>query len=1115
MSGEASRGLRRLAAALAALVLLACAAHPLPASVTISSDTYVGPADTTYDGQSVTVSDCTLTIDGAHSLADLAVVSNGRVTHTSYSGDPDQRLDLSVAGDLTIESGSSVDASYRGYPRNEGPGAGGAGGYIGTDAGSGGFGGNGGSSTGPGGVAYGSITEPADWGSGGHDLFFPGGAGGGRIRLNVGGRLVVNGAISSNGDSPSLHPWGQAGCGSGGSIWITAAVIEGSGSITARGGGAAYLATGGGGGRIAIHCGTNSFTGTLSASGGPGAYPGGAGSIYTRAGSSAAGVVLIDNEGPAGAPTPLTFAAPVELTVRRGARAVLAAGTTLRSLACDAGVLTAHNGASSLIASVNGNAALSNASTVLGNVTLEVGGDLFVSQDSRFDAYQAGFPPGEGPGAGQTGGYIGTDASAGGHGGNGADGLNPGGAAYGSLTQPTEWGSGGRNHFTPGGYGGGAVRLAAGGTLTLNGVIDCNGGPSIIDGWGSSGAGAGGSVYLSCGTLAGTGSISANGGGGGVGGGGGRVALHYGASTFTGTVTAFGGDASKPGGAGTIFIRAGSDPGGVVLIDNGGRHGAWTPLEMPQRLDVTLARGAVGYSAGEISVRSLVMNGAELRKTGSRISDRLRLSASGNLIVSGSSRILGNCTLSAAGNALIEAGSEISADADGYGPAQGPGAGGTGAVLGGGAGHGAAGSPNGDGFPGLPYGSPTNPVEPGSGGGGVSSYPGTGPGGTGGGVIRLDVGGTLTLDGEMRANATNGIYADWGGLSGGGSGGSILISCGALAGDGKASVNGGWPRGAGGRIAVYAGANSFSGRLESLGGWEERDCDGTVFLGTGNLPSISEYAQKYYLAGRPTSVRGPDVVLGSPRPVFSLVNAPSGMSIDAYTGAIDWSSPVLPGAGWSGDVTVVASNAFGQAETPLNLLPFPKEMPDGSPVRVGRVVVTARLADCIYLQPHGEIWGIRLHGTAGLPDWNEGDLVRASGTMGTLPTGERFVLSAPEPLPEGQVAGMQPVTIGVRWLGGGDQRDAFGFLMQRGPAGGTGVNTIGRLIRTWGRVSDSSGTSFTLEDGSGVRATVLIRQWMSPPAAGELVSVTGICSLDEQGGRVVLIRKDADVVKLD
>src|SRR5882724_10436545 len=52
------------------------------AAVTFTSDTTITFYNTNYDGQDILLTNCTVTIDGQHSLASLHVLDHGKVTHT-------------------------------------------------------------------------------------------------------------------------------------------------------------------------------------------------------------------------------------------------------------------------------------------------------------------------------------------------------------------------------------------------------------------------------------------------------------------------------------------------------------------------------------------------------------------------------------------------------------------------------------------------------------------------------------------------------------------------------------------------------------------------------------------------------------------------------------------------------------------------------------------------------------------------------------------------------------------------------------------------------------------------------------------------------------------------
>jgi hypothetical protein len=77
------------------------------------------------------------------------------------------------------------------------------------------------------------------------------------------------------------------------------------------------------------------------------------------------------------------------------------------------------------------------------------------------------------------------------------------------------------------------------------------------------------------------------------------------------------------------------------------------------------------------------------------------------------------------------------------------------------------------------------------------------------------VNGTLTVEGSLTANGDDGQA-----YSGGGSGGSIYLAVGTLAGSGvvSASGGGGYGGGGGGRIAIYYHTKSLTGVLSACGG---------------------------------------------------------------------------------------------------------------------------------------------------------------------------------------------------------------------------------------------------------------------------------------------------------
>ena len=552
------------------------------------------------------------------------------------------------AQNVTIDSNSSIFANGKGYGSDGGPGAGGSGDTIRAGGGAG-YGGSGGSSYyAPGGSPYGSISEPSDLGSGGGHgrgtQWATGGAGGGAIRLMVGGTLSVDGALTANGKNGTGRGGffdSASGGGSGGSIYVTAGMLTGSGVISAKGGaGGSYgiaRGSGGGGGRIAIYYNSDTFTGTLSVCGGSGYQYGGAGTIFTKLPSQTYGELLIDNNNNTGAVTPINETITFDnLIVQNKAELNIESNAVLdtTSLTLTSSGIISNNGnliwatstflsgtniitnkghlnAPSLIVvdltfyqrgslniadhsvtvddngvfvsdvpleiggiTVNSGGVLTYSTggadldlTITGNLTVNPGGSIF--------ANGKGYGSDGGPGAGGSGDTIRAGGGAGYGGSGGSSYYAPGGSPYGSISEPSDLGSGGGHgrgtQWATGGAGGGAIRLMVGGTLSVDGALTANGKNGTGRGGffdSASGGGSGGSIYVTAGMLTGSGVISAKGGAGGSygiarggGGGGGRIAIYYNTDTFTGTMSAYGGSGYEAGEDGTIAINPGTNAG--------------------------------------------------------------------------------------------------------------------------------------------------------------------------------------------------------------------------------------------------------------------------------------------------------------------------------------------------------------------------------------------------------------------------------------------------------------------------------------------------------------------------------------------------------------------------
>ncbi len=227
---------------------------------TATMNTFTGDGTVVFTGWNNTLTATEVTLNGTVTHLDQSDIAGTPGVYADWI--PDNRVWI-VCSNLTVTG--AVNANGKGYRpdtviNRSGRGPGG-GPYTGSSSAQGA--GHGGAAArgrdGPGGVAYGSLTVPEDPGSSGgsgYNAAGPvgvGGAGGGAVRIDATGAVVVDGSVTVDGlVSGSNH----AGGGSGGSIYIACATIGGSGTLSARGGNVFGTSNGessaGAGGRIVV-----------------------------------------------------------------------------------------------------------------------------------------------------------------------------------------------------------------------------------------------------------------------------------------------------------------------------------------------------------------------------------------------------------------------------------------------------------------------------------------------------------------------------------------------------------------------------------------------------------------------------------------------------------------------------------------------------------------------------------------------------------------------------------------------------------------------------------------------------------------------------------------------
>ena len=484
----------------------------------------------------------------AFTITGDATLCSGKWTHPAATAATEAlahnyyRLKVSIGGTLTICSGASISVSAKG-----------------TWAKSSGGGGIGGSYGGQGnwGTAFGSLLEPSALGESasttGNSANLAPAFGGGAVWLEVTGKTVLDGKILSDGIGVAGE-WADYSWGSGGSIYLSTASLAGTGTMSASGdaGGGSKCKNAGSGGRISIlltSAAEMSFPSENISAYGSSSYScvAGTGTIVVRTTQKTNGTLYLrDRSDKYGQfkyrPRPaLTTPIPAgqtwildsivfgknailrvptgtTLDLRGGLASVSSTSTALddTGLLVDGGTLQLPDAAAHTVSgnwifeptdfALTGDLVVTNGAGVgtlllysdtSNNVRtcgLSVLGDMHVASGAYLRAVR--------------GGYIATGAETVGgttpgcHGGQSAG--TAANRAYDSFFRPRHPGAFGNDNglIT---VGGGAIRLAVGGTLTLDGVATAT--PPYPD----RRSGAAGSIDITAARLEGAGRIEANG----------------------------------------------------------------------------------------------------------------------------------------------------------------------------------------------------------------------------------------------------------------------------------------------------------------------------------------------------------------------------------------------------------------------------------------------------------------------------------------------------------------------------------------------------------------------------------------------------------------------------
>ena len=544
-------------------------------------------------------------------------IASGKVTHKAHNATNKEdyyRLRIDVGGNLAVASGAQIHATGKGaYGPHSGTGACAYGGS---------FDGN---------RSWGSLTEPYGVGSSPAADNTYNAPAGGAIWIEVAGDTTLDGTIRAD----SVSAWGQWNgySGSGGAVYLKSKTLSGSGKISAD---CTNTSSGsnqqtGAGGRVSVLL-TDGELGlsndNLSALGGQSSYSrvGSVGTVLVRSPQKPNGVLYLRDrtnkygmyayrpmpnqltripkdqtwvldEIVFGANAILEVPTGTTLDLRGGLASVSSTGNTLdeTGLIVDGGTLLLPSAATHTISgkwifepkdfALDGNLVVTNGAGVgtmllysdtSNNVRtcgLSVSGDMHVASGAYLRAVR--------------GGYIATGAATVG-GGNtschgGQCGKSTANVAYDSFFHPRHPGTFGTDNGRVN-VGGGAIRLAVGGTLTLDGVASAT--PIVAD----ARSGAPGSIDITAARLEGAGRIEANGNSrnysdddSGNSSGGGRVAVRLtgAGETFSDAwvskINAKGYytskySASRSSSAGSIYLQTAdqAEGAGTIVIRNTG-----------------------------------------------------------------------------------------------------------------------------------------------------------------------------------------------------------------------------------------------------------------------------------------------------------------------------------------------------------------------------------------------------------------------------------------------------------------------------------------------------------------------------------------------------------------
>lgn len=195
-----------------------------------------------------------------------------------------------------------------------------------------------------------------------------------------------------------------------------------------------------------------------------------------------------------------------------------------------------------------------------------------------------------------------------------------------------------------------------------------------------------------------------------------------------------------------------------------------------------------------------------------------------------------------------------------------------------------------------------------------------------------------------------------------------------------------------------------------------------------------------------------------------------------------------------------------------------KRLATGRLARMPVAIVTAAFDGFFYIEDENRAGGIRVNWSG---EVSVEDKVDVTGEIRTNSDGERYI-KASSVIVSGS-SPIKPVGMPNSRLGGADWLyEPITGSGQQGAGRKVGLNTIGLLVTTWGKVTNVAPGEFyindgaKISDGSGAIGVKVLIDGPNPPAFGTTAVVTGVVSCYKSGGNTfacLRVRTQSDILE--